>query len=101
MSVNNGPISPQPAGGFISDWGQPGREFKENNNYTIGYFSFNNCQQHLYTIEKSNDTITTYYCPRDGWFRTFPDAECSKVCRRTMRFDQAFDYYQKSIQKNG
>lgn len=76
-------------------------EFKENNNYTIGYFSFNNCQQHLYTIEKSNDTITTYYCPRDGWFRTFPDAECSKVCRRTMRFDQAFDYYQKSIQKNG
>lgn len=32
MSVNNGPISPQPAGGFISDWGQPGREFKENNN---------------------------------------------------------------------
>lgn len=51
--------------------------------------------------EKSNDTITTYYCPRDGWFRTFPDAECSKVCRRTMRFDQAFDYYQKSIQKNG
>ena len=76
-------------------------EFKENNNYTIGYFSFNNCQQHLYTIEKSNDTITTYYCPFDGWFRTFPDAECNKVCRRTMRFDQAFNYYQKSIRKNG
>lgn len=76
-------------------------EFKENNNYTIGYFSFNNCQQHLYTIEKSNDTITTYYCPFDGWFRTFPDAECNKVCRRTMRFDQSFDYYRKSIRKNG
>lgn len=32
MAVNNGPISPQPKGGFLGDWGQPGREFKEDNN---------------------------------------------------------------------
>lgn len=32
MAVNNGPISPQPKGGFLDDWGQPGREFKEDNN---------------------------------------------------------------------
>ena len=32
LTVQNGPISPQPAGGFIEDWGQPGRAFTEDNN---------------------------------------------------------------------
>lgn len=32
MMVQNGPISPQAHWDFVSDWGQPGRQFKENNN---------------------------------------------------------------------
>lgn len=32
MMVQNGPISPQTHWDFVSDWGQTGRQFKENNN---------------------------------------------------------------------
>lgn len=32
LTVNNGPISPQPISSFVSEWGEPGRQFEEDNN---------------------------------------------------------------------